>query len=484
MMRVGSVNRLAYFCVGMLALALLATSSAQAFHERRLHNVQHSTADPSGGKLDNGKTSITKLVPPVTKVFDYSGDIWKRGTMFGDLGGIRNDLYDKGFTLDAQITQVYQGVSSGGSAGGNGSAQWNWLLEINLTLDTAKLGLWSGGLIAGTLMSSWGRPLKSEAGNVSPVNMTPFWPIPFERRTVLMEYYLVQSLPHNMEFIAGRIDATNFLDKNSLANNPESQFLNASLNNMLLWGNLLTFSTYGAIFVVPVTKGLKIALAAWTPDTQPGDYGGDWGDYGVVVNPMFDYHLGGLPGAVQVVAAYSSADAVGLDNPALVPDLITGTTPQTKHGNWIFNINCEQYLWAPKGASVPRAKGGRKEDFFVPTQDFAVNQPGVGLFFRAAYMPKDRNPWNINVSGGLAARGIIPGRPYDRMGLGVYWLKESSDLDDQPGNLFQDEVGVEAYYNFAITPWLQLSVDVQWINPGITLSDDAWVLGSRLNMRF
>jgi porin len=442
-------------------------------------------ADPSAGKLDNGKTSLTKLVPPITRVFDYSGDIGERGTMFGDLGGIRNELYDKGFTLDAQFTQVYQGVSSGGSASGKGGAQWNGLLEINSTLDTAKLGFWSGGLITGTLMSSWDTPLESEAGNVSPVNDTTLWPVPFDSpRTEMTEYYLSQGLPHNMMLIAGRIDATNFLDTNSLANNPESQFLNTSLNNLLLWGSFMSFSTYGAIFVTPVTDGLKIALAAWTPDTQPGDYGGDWSDYAVLVNPIFDYHLGGLPGTIQVVAAYSSADAVALDNSALVPDLITGTTPSTKDDNYMFTLNGEQYLWAPKGASVPRAEGGRKEDFSVPTQDYAINRPGVGLFYRAGYTPKDRNAWNINVSGGLGARGIIPGRPYDRMGLGVYWLKLSSDLDDQPGNLFEDEVGVEAYYNFAITPWLQLSADVQWINPGITSSDDAVVLGTRLNTRF
>ena len=468
-----------------LLAIVFATSSVQAFHERRVHNVPHSKDDPSEGKLDNGKTSITKLVPPITKVFNYSGDIWERGTMFGDPGGLRTKLYESGFTLDAQLTQVYQGVTSGGNASGNGSGSYNGLLEINSTLDTAKLGLWSGGLIAATFQASFGDPLESEAGNVSPVNMTPLWPKPFDNgSTYLTEYYLFQGLPHEMEFIAGRIDATNFLDKNTFANNPESQFLNASLNNMLLWGNFLTFSTYATIFVAPVTKGLKIAVAAWTPNTEPGDDAGDWSDYGVVANPMFDYHLGGLPGAVQVVAAYSSADAVALDNPALVPDLITGTTLPEKNDNWMFTINGEQYLWAPKGASVPRAKGGRKEDFFMPTQDFAVNPPGVGLFYRAAYTPEDRNPWNWNVSGGLGARGIIPGRPYDRMGLGVYWLKESSDLDDQPGNLVQDEVGVEAYYNLAITPWLQLSADVQWINPGITSSDDAWVLGSRLNTRF
>jgi carbohydrate-selective porin OprB len=48
-----------------------------------------------------------------------------------------------------------------------------------------------------------------------------------------------------------------------------------------------------------------------------------------------------------------------------------------------------------------------------------------------------------------------------------------------------DEVGVEAFYNFAITPALQLSFDVQWIpNPGKQSSDDAVILGTRLNMRF
>ncbi len=470
----------------------LATSSAQAFHERRLHNVLHSKEHPSEGKLDNGKTSITKLVPPITKVFDYSGDIWERGTMFGDPGGLRTKLYEHGFTLDAQLTQVYQGVTSGGNASGNGSGSYNGLLEINSTLDTAKLGLWSGGLIAATFQPSFGDPLESEAGNVSPVNMTPMWPKPFDNgSTYLTEYYLFQGLPHNMEFIAGRIDATNFLDKNTFANNPESQFLNASLNNELLWGEFMSFSTYAAILVAPVTKGLKIAVATWTPNTEPGDDAGDWSDYGVVANPMFDYHLGGLPGAFQAVFAYSSKDTAPFDNPRFTPnpltDIVIPGGVQAKDDNWMVTINGEQYLWTPKGASVPKAEGGRKEEFAVATQDFAANPPGVGLFYRAAYTPENRNPWNITVSGGLGARGIIPGRPYDRMGIGAYYMRASDDLkDDSPilNGLLEDEIGYEAYYNFAVTPWMQVSADVQWIDQGIKGSDDAWVFGTRLNLRF
>ena len=135
---------------------------------------------------------------------------------------------------------------------------------------------------------------------------------------------------------------------------------------------------------------------------------------------------------------------------------------------------------------MPEAKGGHKEDYTVPTQDFATNQPGVGLFYRFGIMPKDRTPFNIFLSGGLGGRGVIPGRPHDRMGIGAYAMFASSDLEDEIiiGDLLEDEVGFDAFYNFAITPSVQLSADIQWIAPGIESSDDAVVLGTRLFIRF
>jgi porin len=73
------------------------------------------------------------------------------------------------------------------------------------------------------------------------------------------------------------------------------------------------------------------------------------------------------------------------------------------------------------------------------------------------------------------------------MGIGIYAMFASDDLNDSKfldGQL-DDETGIEAFYNFAITPWLQLSADVQWIDPGIKASDDdTWVLGTRLFTRF
>ena len=40
----------------------------------------------------------------------YSGDVWNRSTLTADWGGLRNEWAAKGLTLDANITQVGQGV--------------------------------------------------------------------------------------------------------------------------------------------------------------------------------------------------------------------------------------------------------------------------------------------------------------------------------------------------------------------------------------
>ena len=47
----------------------------------------------------------------------HSGDFFSRSTMTGDWGGARNDLAAKGVTFDANLTQIEQGVVSGGKNG-------------------------------------------------------------------------------------------------------------------------------------------------------------------------------------------------------------------------------------------------------------------------------------------------------------------------------------------------------------------------------
>ncbi|HTX54631.1 MAG TPA: carbohydrate porin, partial [Candidatus Baltobacteraceae bacterium] len=103
---------------------------------------------------------------------------------------------------------------------------------------------------------------------------------------------------------------------------------------------------------------------------------------------------------------------------------------------------------------------------------------------RFGWAPEDRNPYTLYVSGGIGGRGVFESRPYDRFGVGVYWLKASSDLVTNVRNLLRDETGFEAFYNVALTPWLTLSGDIQWIKSAVTRNGDTVVMGLRIGTVF
>lgn len=75
-------------------------------------------------------------------------------------------------------------------------------MDYGVTMDTGKLDWWSGGLIVINAQTSWGNPLKTQPGNISPANYTGLYPIPFESATFLSEYYLMQGLPYDMSLLA------------------------------------------------------------------------------------------------------------------------------------------------------------------------------------------------------------------------------------------------------------------------------------------
>ena len=80
---------------------------------------------------------------------------------------------------------------------------------------------------------------------------------------------------------------------------------------------------------------------------------------------------------------------------------------------------------------------------------------------------------------------MIPGRSRDNWGIGYYSDAPSRDLQDSLSHLLaiRDEQGLEIFYNFAVTPWLTVGVDLQVINP--SLGDDTAILpGLRFVTRF
>jgi len=101
-------------------------------------------------------------------------------------------------------------------------------------------------------------------------------------------------------------------------------------------------------------------------------------------------------------------------------------------------------------------------------------------------------------SFGLGGNGIIPGRPNDQFGLGYYYItirNPQFTVAIATRTFLRNEYGFEAFYDVALTPWMQLTPDIQVIRPAqrdvftlVPLSrqgiDTATVFGVRLQMYF
>jgi porin len=108
---------------------------------------------------------------------------------------------------------------------------------------------------------------------------------------------------------------------------------------------------------------------------------------------------------------------------------------------------------------------------------------GLWAFGQFGWAPVDVAEVGLQFGGGLAQYGTFADRPDDSVGVYVTW----ADFSDDPASGFVgDETVVEAYYDFALTPWCHIKPDLQFIsNPsGDASIDDAWVGTLRVTIVF
>ena len=87
------------------------------------------------------------------------------------------------------------------------------------------------------------------------------------------------------------------------------------------------------------------------------------------------------------------------------------------------------------------------------------------------------NPFGWSAFIGLGGSSLFPDRPDDAFGIAYFYYGFSDDLLDgleELGYDYSDESGIEVFYSYAATPWLNLTGDAQVIWPGA--GDEAAVL--------
>jgi porin len=378
----------------------------------------------------------------------YSGDFWSRSTLTGDWGGARNDLAAKGITFDLSLTQSYQGITSGGK-----ERTWEYSGRGDLTIhaSTQKLGLWKGGFLTMEVEGNYGKTVNGDTGALMPVNNSQLFPRPIGDNLNVPAFNYTQLLSPYIGITFGKIATLTSTagDMNEFAHGKgDTQFMNMAFNLNPVVSLAVPYSTLGAGVIILPTKDPHEAVLGFmvlqtngqASTTGFSDLNKDkltFAGEGRIRTNFF-----GLTGHQSLGAAYSNTEYTSIDQNARV--ILQDREIEKVTGAWSISYNFDQYLYEPK-------KG-----------------KGIGIFGRFGVSDGNPNFMQYFYSIGVGGKGIIPGRPLDQFGLGYYYMDVKSPTFTGPfatRSVLGDEQGFEAYYNFAITPWMKLTPNIQIIRP-------------------
>ncbi len=161
------------------------------------------------------------------------------------------------------------------------------------------------------------------------------------------------------------------------------------------------------------------------------------------------------------------------------------------HGNFGIFAVIEQTLYRPAS---------------VTEKGVSNSLPGVTAFGRIAYSPPDRNLIDLYLDGGIGFVGMVPGRPLDRFGMAIAYMRISGadrnlDRDTQffsglPSPVRSNETLIEFIYEAHIKPGWLLAPYFQYVfrpsggipNPndpsGLSRIGDAAVFGVTTTLRY
>jgi porin len=208
------------------------------------------------------------------------------------------------------------------------------------------------------------------------------------------------------------------------------------------------YSTLGAGIIMLPTQDpheAVVSFMALAADGQPNSSGfDDVGNGNNVLAAEGRVRTGfyGLTGHQLVGGTYSTKTFTSLDQ--RLRSIIENRGIEKNDGTWSLYYNFDQYLYEAK-------KGSGK---------------GLGIFGRLGLSDGNPNPMHYFYSIGFGGKGVIPNRPLDSFGLGYYYITINQPTFTGPlrtRKFFRDEQGLEAYYNAAITPWMILTPDIQFV---------------------
>lgn len=389
--------------------------------------------------------------------------LWNRESLTNNWFGTGEYLDENGISLGLGLTQTYQRNVHDGLESGIGRQSGSYDLELEL--DMEKLSGLKGGSIFVLGEGSWsgGDGIDSAALGESIFGVNDDFG--GERSLDITELWYQQNfLDNSVKIRIGKLDLSGGFehqgipagfDGNRYANDETAQFLNGALVN----NPTIPFPDNGLGIMFQVSP-----LSWWYMSGGVADAKGDARTTGF--NTAFD----------------------GEHDYFYIAE--TGFTPSIKSKNGKLPGTYRFGVWHER---VPKQEleGGDVTDddigFYINFdqkiyRENSQDMQGLGLFARAGWTDDDVNTLATFFGGGMQYRGFIPGRDRDDLGIGAAY----GDISDNSSLSANYESAVEIYYNVQVTPWLEITPDIQWISNagGEESGGDAVVTGLRLQLKF
>jgi porin len=393
--------------------------------------------------------------------------------LFGDLGGSRLWLQEKGVTVNVQEISELVAVPSGGLRRG---AVYEGLTLASLMFDTEKLGMWKGGTLFISALQIHGRgPSRNLVGNLQTVST-----IEASRTTRLSGLYYEQSLlDDHLSIRAGQFAA----DEEFLTNQYSAKFANASFGfpslpaiDLPSGGPAYPLPTPGVRIKLKPTSAFTVLAAVFNGDPA-GPGAGDPQERNAD-GARFRTHDGTI-GFVE--AQYTTDPSEGDPAPLASTYRIGAWLHSQSFPDQRVDSNGVSLVSANSTGSGKRHQGNYSvyasvdQRLWSPSDDKDLKR-GIGAFARVMGSPADRNLVDFAASAGMIWIGALADRPDDTIGIGVNYLhvsRQAQGLDADMNRLDaagipirSSETAVELNY-LAQFGWLQVQPTLQYIvRPG------------------
>lgn len=404
-------------------------------------------------------------------------DLATRPALLDYSGSPKEQLRSLGISTDIWVTQFYQGQTEG-----DATKAWFYGGKVDafLKIDPEKLGLWPGFHVNMQYEHYLGENINRKDFALIPVN-TALAYLSGDRYQSALSLSITQDIGEHVSVSVGKFNMMTLASQTPLIGGGGiDTFMNRAfalpstgvgytaargapgdrvvISAPYTLGGAVTFKTEPFILTLAIIDPRSAIDPAVIE--HPFAKGRAWGAALTVPTELF-----GLRGFQTLRGAYSDAYGINLDT---IADLRPPPLPSPvslKQGYWFTSYAVQQNL----------------------VQSDANPAVGWGLFTLVTLSDGNPNPVKWSALAGLAGNNLMDGRENDRWGFGFFQYGFSEPLLDglaALGFYRRDEFGLEAFYNFAITPWLRLSADLQVIDPWDPAKSQATYAALRLQTKF